>query len=56
MGAIKRKMLEGDTIEKGRKQAKQLVQHAIAGLVILPDTSAKAELIHLANLVASREY
>lgn len=56
VGAIKRKMLEGDMIEKGRGQAKQLVQHAIAGLAILPDTPAKAELIHLANLVASREY
>ena len=56
VGTIKRKMLEGDTIEKGREHAKQLVQHAIAGLAILPDTSAKAELIHLANLVASREY
>lgn len=56
MEAVKRKMLEGNAIEKGREQAKQLVQNAIAGLAILPDTPAKAELIHLANLVASREY
>lgn len=56
MDIIKRKMLKSGAIEKGRQQAKKLVENAIAGLAILPDTPAKAELIHLANLVANREY
>lgn len=56
MDIIKRKMRKGGAIEKGRQQAKKLVENAIAGLAILPDTPAKAELIHLANLVANRKY
>lgn len=55
MDTIKRKMLEGNAIETGWEQAKQLVKNAIAQLAILPDTPAKVELIHLANSVANRE-
>jgi len=54
--SIKRKMLEGDTIEKGRKQAKQLVEMAIMNLSIVPDSEAKTELIALANLVVNRKH
>jgi geranylgeranyl pyrophosphate synthase len=56
MESIKRKMLEGDTIEKGREQAKQLVEMAIAGLQIIPDSPAKTELIKLAYLVIDRDH
>lgn len=56
MESIKRKMLEGDTIEKGRVQAKQLVEMAIAGLHVIPDSPAKDELINLAQLVIERDH
>ncbi len=56
MESIKRKMLEGDTIEKGRQQAQQLVDMAIAGLSIIPDSPAKDELIQLARLVIDRDH
>ena len=56
MESIKRKMMEGDTIEKGRKQAKQLVDMAIMGLASIPDSTAKTELINLAYLVLDRDH
>jgi len=56
MESIKRKMLEGDTIEKGREQAVQLVNMAIAGLNVIPDSEAKDELIQLAELVVQRDH
>ncbi len=56
MESIKRKMLEGDTIEKGREQAQQLVDMAIAGLHVIPESDAKDELIALAKLVIERNY
>lgn len=56
MESIKRKMLEGDTIEKARQQAQQLVQMAIASLDDLPDSEAKLELIDLAHMVVNRNY
>jgi len=56
MESIKRKMLEGDTIEKGREQAQQLVDMAIAGLNVIPDSQAKDELIKLAQLVIQRDH
>jgi len=54
--SIKRKMLEGDTIEKSRKQAQQLVDMAIMSLSIIPDSEAKTELVNLANLVINRDH
>lgn len=54
--SIKRKMLEGDTIEKGRQQAQQLVDIAIMGLSVIPDSDAKTELVNLANLVINRDH
>ena len=56
VSSIKRKLLKGNAIEKGMTQAKQLVKNAVASLAALPDTPAKTELIHLANLVVTREY
>jgi len=56
MESIKRKMLEGDTIEKGQMQAEQLVALAIEGLNVIPDSEAKSELINLANLVVKRDH
>lgn len=56
MESIKRKMLEGDTIEKARLQAQQLIQIAIASLDDLPDSDAKLELIDLAHMVVNRNF
>lgn len=54
--SVKRKMLEGDTIEKGRRQAEQLMEMAIASLDALPDSEAKQGLVELAQLVVQREF
>lgn len=56
MESIKRKMLEGDTIEKGRQQAKQLVESAIMGLSVIPDSDAKNALVNLAYLIIERDH
>ena len=53
--SVKRKMLEGDTIEQARSHAEGLVASAISSLSALPDTPAKAELVLLAQLVIQRE-
>lgn len=55
LDAIKRKMLEGDTIERARQQAGYLIESAIASLSVIPDSSAKNSLIELAKLVVDRE-
>lgn len=55
LDAIKRKMLEGDTIEKARGQAALLVKSAIARLADLPDTPAKSALEDLALSAIKRE-
>ncbi len=51
---IKRKMLEGDTLERARKQAEFLVEEAISALANLPNSPAKAALADLARLVLNR--
>ena len=56
MEVIKRKMLEGDTIEKARQQADFLVHSAIASLDSLDNSPAKAELIALAQQVVERKH
>ncbi len=53
--AIKRKMMEGDTIDKARAQATLLVNSAIAKLRELPESSAKSALEELALMVIERE-
>lgn len=53
--SIKRKMLEGDTIDKARARAELLVRSAIASLDCLPHSPAKDALVELAQQVISRE-
>ncbi len=55
LGEIKRQMLDGDTIDKARKQARDLTDTAIERLAGLADSAAKAELIALAQGVISRK-
>ncbi|MCY4464292.1 MAG: polyprenyl synthetase family protein [Chloroflexi bacterium] len=55
LDTIKRKMLEGDTVDKARSRADLLVHSAIASLDSLPHTPAKDALIELAQQVISRE-
>jgi geranylgeranyl pyrophosphate synthase len=56
MDSIKRKMLDGNRLEKARQQAQMLVQLAISGLDVLPDSLAKTELIDLADTVINRDH
>jgi geranylgeranyl pyrophosphate synthase len=55
MDSIKRRMMEGDSIEKAKAQARTLVEVAIAQLDMLPDSEAKDELIALALTTIERE-
>ena len=55
LGEIRRKMMEGNTIEKAREQAANLVESAIASLAILDDSPAKSALIELARQVIERD-
>jgi geranylgeranyl pyrophosphate synthase len=55
MDSIKRKMMEGDTIEQAKAQARSLVEMAIAQLDVLPDSDAKDELIALAMSTIERD-
>jgi len=52
---IRRKMMEGDTIEKAREQAASLVESAIASLANLEETDAKSALIDLAQQIVERD-
>lgn len=52
---VRRKMMEGDTIEKAREQAANLIESAIASLSVLDDTHAKSALIDLARQVIERD-
>ena len=56
MHRIKRRLLEGNTIEKAREQADFLVHGAIAQLAVIPNSHYKEELLRLANLVIERDY
>lgn len=53
--AVKRKLLEGDTISKARGQAEAMIDSAISSLDELDNSPAKAELIALAQSVINRE-
>ena len=53
--AVKRKMLEGDTIEKAREQADLLVKTAVERLDVLEASRAKQGLVELARLVVDRD-
>lgn len=54
--SIKRKLLEGDTIGKAQAQARILAQQAIEHIQILPSSSAKGQLIEMANQVIERDF
>lgn len=56
LAAIKRRLLQGDAIEKAHLQAQMLVQQAIASLDVLPESPAKDELISLAKLIVERDH
>ena len=56
MTAIREKMMDGETITKGRLEAEVLVQSAIEEISILPDGPAKDDLIALAKSVIDREF
>ncbi len=56
MNAIKRKLMGGDRLEKAQMQAQMLVQNAIQSLDALEDSTARDELIALAQLVANRDH
>lgn len=55
MDSIKRKMMEGDNIEKAQMQARALVNVAITQLDVLPQSAAKDELIALAMATVERD-
>ena len=52
---IRRKLMDGDTIETAREQASYLIDSSIASLAILDDSPAKLELIGLARQVIERD-
>jgi geranylgeranyl pyrophosphate synthase len=56
MDSIKRRMLEGDSLEKARQQAEFFVTLAISQLNIIPNGEAKDGLIELARMTIDREF
>jgi geranylgeranyl pyrophosphate synthase len=56
MEAIKRKMMNADTLNDARMKAKILVDTAVDSLEVLPDSEAKSALIDLAYSVIDREF
>jgi octaprenyl-diphosphate synthase len=54
--SIKRRALQGDTLEQAKLQARTLVDLAIEQLAALPDGDAKDELIALARSTVDREF
>ena len=56
MATIREKLMDKETIAKARTEAEMLVQSAIEEISILPDTTAKAELIALAQSVVDRKF
>ncbi len=56
MAALKSKMLQKSTIEKGQRQAKQLVALAANYLDTLPESTAKEKLIALSHVIVERDH
>ncbi len=56
MAALKNKMRQRDSIEKGRRQAKQLVALAVNYLDTLPESAAKEKLAALSRLIVERDH
>ncbi len=55
LDAVKRKMLEGDAIDKAREHANLLVNNAIDSLRVLDASPAKLALVELARVVVERD-
>lgn len=53
--SVKRKLLEGDRLQRARERAQMLSEMAVGALSALPDTPAKDELIALAEAVVNRD-
>jgi len=56
MQKVKNKLLAGDRVERGRLQAKQLVDAAIDELSVIPESPYKDELVALAYSVINRDH
>ncbi|MCU0497914.1 MAG: polyprenyl synthetase family protein [Anaerolineae bacterium] len=56
MESIKRKVLKGDVLQEAREQAQQLIDMAVIGLNILPETPERDDLIDLSHLVIDRTH
>ena len=56
MEKIKAKLLKGDAVNEARMLARALVQSAIDGIAILPDSDARDALADVANMVVDREF
>jgi geranylgeranyl pyrophosphate synthase len=54
--AFKRKLLAGNYIEEGRAQARNLAALATMSLAILPESTAKAEMVDLARQAVDRDH
>ena len=52
---IKRRLLEGDTMDRARKQAELLIEGAVRCLDRLPDSPFRQDLEELATLIVSRD-
>lgn len=53
---VKRKLLEGDSLQRAQQRAEDLATTAIASLNILPASPAKDELIALADTLVNRDH
>lgn len=54
MEAIKRKFMSGNYLQEAQEQAELLIELAISGLDVLPDSNAKTELVKLATEITER--
>lgn len=52
--ALRERVLKGDAVREGYDQARQFVEMAVAGLSILPESSAKRQMVELAYSVVER--
>lgn len=56
MVSIRQKVLQGNALQEAHEQAHNLVHLAVAEIAILPESEAKAALIHLAESAVERVY
>ncbi|MEM9954194.1 MAG: polyprenyl synthetase family protein [Chloroflexota bacterium] len=55
MESVKRKLMSGNRLQEAREQAQHLIDMAIDGLHVLPDSPAKDGLVDLAHLIINRD-